>query len=799
MRRIFFLLFILFSGFIVSGQQLSGRVLDASTKRPIAFANLLYDSQHGVTSDIDGYFSIDARSTIDSIRVSYVGYHTKKVSTDDHDTLKIFLEPKTYQLDEVVVTAGPNPALRIIKNVVENKETNNPDNYSSYSFRAYDKIIVTIHPDSLQKYKRKKENDTSFQKLLDFVEKQHFFISESVTRTRYEKPRKKHEEVMLSRSSGFTDPIFVVLISRLQSNSFYDDEINILDKNYVSPIASRSISRYNYRIQDTLFIEDSPDTTFVVSYSPGKKASFDALKGMLYVNTNGWALQNVLARPAQADESGLNIKIEQKYEKIGGTYWFPVQLSTEIFFGNVQANGIPLMGKGKRYVTKVTVNKQKDIKVPGDIAVEIMPEAFNKGLDSLSRYRRQPISSKEKETYRVIDSIGEANNFDQEARSLMTLTEEKIPFHFLNIPLEDLLNYNKYEGFYLGLGLETNDKFSQTLKLGGYGGYGFKDKEFKYGASARVFLDKLNQNYLSYRYINDLKEPASYFSDKRENILDPSSYREFVVGRFDKVESQNASLKVHPVKYTDVEFSLTKADYQPTYDYSFSGFPDNDKFRFTEAGVNIRFAFNEKHIKSPQGLISMGTNFPVLNLRYIRGLDGFLDGQFSYSKWLMSLNHSFQSTLVGVTSYNLYAGYINKSIPYAGLFEGRGSYGKFALFAPQSFSTMRPAEFLSDRFVSLYLSHDFKELLVDTQFFSPSISIHHNMMIGDLRNENLHQKIDFHVPRKGYIESGVVFSNILKTNFSGIGMGFFYRYGAYQFNDFSNNFTVNLSLTFLFD
>lgn len=799
MRRISILLIILFSGFVVSGQQVTGKVLDANTKRPIAFANLLYASNNGVTTDIDGCFRIKARNTIDSIRVSYVGYHTKTVAADRSDTLRILLNPKTYRLEEVIVKAGPNPALRIIKNVVENKKNNNPDNYSAYSFRAYDKIVVTIHPDSLEKHKKRKENDTSFQKLLDFVEKQHFFISESVTRTSYKKPHKKHEEVILSRSSGFADPVFVVLISRLQSNSFYNDEINIMDKNYVSPIASRSISRYNYLIRDTLFTKDSPDTTFLISYFPKKKASFDALRGMLYVNTNGWALQNVVAQPARADESGLNIKIEQKYEIVSDTYWFPVQLSTEIFFGNVQANGVPLMGKGKRYVTKVRVNEKKDAKVPGDIAVEIMPEAFNKGRDSLSEYRYQPVSSREAETYRVIDSIGEANNFDQVAQSVMTITEGKIPFHFLNIPLEDILNYNKYEGLYLGLGLETNQSFSRTLELGGYGGYGFRDKEFKYGANARIFLDEMKQNYISYRYINDLQEPASYFSGKRKNILDPSSYREFAVGRFDKVVAHNAALNFHPVRFTDVKLSVRKAMHQTTYDYSFAGFPDKDKFSFAEAGVNIRFAFNEKFIKSPQGLMSLGTNFPVVNLRYISGLNGFLDGQFSYSKWLMSLKHSFQSTLVGVTSYNLYAGYINKNIPYAGLFAGKGNYANFTLFAPQSFATMRPAEFLSDRFASLYLSHSFKELLIDTQFFSPSVSIHHNMMIGDLRNENLHREIDFDVPRKGYIESGIVFSNILKTNISGVGLGFFYRYGAYQFNDFGDNLAINLSLTFLFD
>ena len=799
MRRILLLLLILFSNFLLKSQDLTGRILDARSRQPIAFANIVYGPGRGVTTDIDGYFMIDAEKKIDSISVSYVGYKTTTIEVNHKDTLRLLLEPKTYQLDEVTVKAGPNPAMRIVKNVIKNKAANDPDNYQSYSFRAYDKLIMTIHPDSLEKHKDRMDNDTSFRELKNFVEKQHFFLSESVTQTTYKKPGRKHEEVIASRSSGFKDPVFVVLISRLQSNSFYRDEINMLDKNYVSPIASRAVSRYNYRLRDTLFIKDKYDTTFIISYSPRKGKNFDGLRGMLYVSTNGWALQNVIARPGNADESGVNIKIEQKYDLIGKKYWFPVQLSTELFFGNIQANGVPFMGKGKRYVTQIAINKQKDFKLPGDIAVEVLPEAFEKGLDSLSNYRHVPISEKDKETYRVIDSVGKANNFDQIANTVMTFSEGKIPFHFLDIPLNDLLNYNAYEGFYAGLGLVTNRRFSKTFEIGGYTGYGFKDKEFKYGGHARIYLDRMRRNSLLYQYKDDLQEPASYFVERNGNVLDPSSYREFVVGRYDKVKAHSAALDLHLFRYTDAKFSMRKASHKPTYAYTFDKSPERNQFNFTEAAIEIRFAFKEQFVKTPQGLMSLGTQVPVINLRYIRGLDNMLEGQYSYSKWLLEWNHSFQSTLLGETSYKFCAGYLNRSIPYAGLFEGKGSYGQYSLYAPHSFSTMRPAEFLTDRFAAVYISHNFQQLLVENRFFSPSISIHHNMLIGDLDNRLNHREISFNVPEKGYLESGVVFANLLKTGITGLGLGFFYRYGTYGLEGFKDNLAVNLSVTFLFD
>lgn len=797
MRLLFVIFSFLFCTIHLSGQALSGRVLDSLTKNPIAFANILYDSLRGVTTDIDGYFSINTSSRLDSVRVSYVGYQTKKVNAGKGKNIQIFLQPKTYQLDEVVVKAGANPALRIIENVIENKKNNSPKNYNTYTFKAYDKIIVTIHPDSLEKHARHKKNDTSFKKLKEFVEDQHFFISESVTKTHYEKPGKKHEEVIASRSSGFENPVFVVLISQLQSSSFYRDEINLLDKSYVSPIASRAVSKYNYRLRDTLFMEKSPDTTFIVSYSPRKGTNFDALKGMLHINSNGWALQNLSARPAKSDKTGVNIEIKQQYDLIDHKYWFPVQLSTEIFFGNVRANGLPLIGKGRRYVTEVSINDQQPLKVPRDIAVEILPDAFKMGFDSISEFRHVPITEKEMETYRVIDSVGKAENFDRLVNSMMTFTNGAIPFHFLNIPIGDLMDYNKYEGFYAGLGLETNEKFSRALEIGGYGGYGFKDKNFKYGAHATLFFDRWKRNSITYQYENDLKEPAAYLSDENKSILSPSSYRDFVVGRYDKVESHEATLKTHPFSFTDVELSLQKAVHSPTYDYTFTETPGKELFRFAELDLNVRFAFNEKFVKSNNDLISLGTNYPVINLKYIRGFEGLSGSDYSYSKWLIDWDHSFQSTLLGVTEYRINAGYLNKSIPYAGLFEGKGSYGKFAIYAPFSFSTMKPSEFLTDRFLAMFVSHNFRELLVKNPLFSPSISLHQNMMIGDLRNQGYHQNIDFSVPRKGYFESGIVFSNILKTNFTGLGLGFFYRYGPYRLKSFKNNLAINLSITFL--
>jgi len=65
-----------------------------------------------------------------------------------------------------------------------------------------------------------------------------------------------------------------------------------MDRNLINPIGKGSINRYNYRLEDTIY-SFLPDTLFVISYCPEKGKKFDGLTGILYINTNGFAIQNV--------------------------------------------------------------------------------------------------------------------------------------------------------------------------------------------------------------------------------------------------------------------------------------------------------------------------------------------------------------------------------------------------------------------------------------------------------------------------------------------------------------------------
>ena len=101
---------------------------------------------------------------------------------------------------------------------------------------------------------------------------------------------------MASRVSGFKNPIFAFIGSQLQSFSFYNERFNIFEKYYINPISNGCTGKYYYQIEDTLY-NTQTDTTFIISYRPKVNTNFEGLKGLLYINTFHWAIENATAEP----------------------------------------------------------------------------------------------------------------------------------------------------------------------------------------------------------------------------------------------------------------------------------------------------------------------------------------------------------------------------------------------------------------------------------------------------------------------------------------------------------------------
>ena len=325
----------------------TGRVVDSKTKESLAFVNIVINNSNtGGTTDIDGKFSLRSLKPVRTLVLSYVGYEPRTITIGSRTKdLLIQMVQKEIDLQEVEILPGINPAHRIIRNAIENRDINDPEKVKTFSYTAYDKTVFTVDKDTTLKgdfsalvdtsmmqnlkgmdvdFTMKTDsvkmdsamNDSATQLIEKLISKQYLFLMENVTKRKFMAPDKNYNKVIATKMSGFKDPIMVFLSTQIQSLSFYKPFISIMMKDYINPIGSGSFSKYFFKLEDTTYA--GKDTVFIISFRPRKGTNFDGMKGVVAINSHNWAIQNVTAEP-YPNAGGLMIRIHQLYELVPHT------------------------------------------------------------------------------------------------------------------------------------------------------------------------------------------------------------------------------------------------------------------------------------------------------------------------------------------------------------------------------------------------------------------------------------------------------------------------------------------------
>jgi hypothetical protein len=801
--------------------KISGRVIDNVTKEPLAFVNIVYNnSNQGTTTDLDGYFFIESSIPVKTLYLSYIGYNKDTVNiVEGKKYLELSLNPEIAQLNEVVVLPGVNPAHRIINSVVENRKLNSPESLESFAYTSYNKFYATIdladipivdtsslQTDSIAINREASDTvpDSTVNRLnraKNLLDKQYFLLMESVSERKFKHPDKNSEIVIANRISGLQNPMFFMLATQMQSFSFYEEHITLYDKEYLNPISKGSTDKYFFLLTDTIYTEQF-DTVFIITFRPRKGKNFDGLEGTLHINSNKYALQHVLASPAEQG-SLFSIQIQQKYEYIQNKQWFPVQLNTNFTFQslNVSIDGYnaPLKGIGKSYINNIMINPEFENKLFDHIVVSTEKNAHKKDEEFWNKYRPDSLSIKEKNTYQVIDSLGDEANIDEKIAMLEVIATGQIPIGFMNIDLSKLMWYNNYEGYRLGLGINTNQKLLKWCALGIYGAYGFRDKAFKYGGNIDFSIWKAAEFHFGALYRNDIEISDNYNFLWTSSFLSTELYRDFLLTEFDPIETYEAYAELRMLRYlkTRVVFNYNSRNISNFQRYYYEDVPldENGLMQYYQAEISAKYAFKEKFIETPKGnKISMGTNWPVLWLNASYGFIGNLSGD-TFLKIQSQVDKKFTINALGDMSIRLTAGFADNNTPYSMLYKGYGSYSW--LDAGNTFNTMRVNEFISDRFVHAFIKHDFGSLLFRTKKWRPEIAVLTNIGWSTWSRGAI--PTGYIGPyNKWYFESGLQFNYLLRATFIGYGFGAYYRYGAYHLPDLIDNFAFKLTLTYDF-
>ena len=473
----------------------------------------------------------------------------------------------------------------------------------------------------------------------------------------------------------------------------------------------------------------------------------------------------------------------------------------------LDGNSFPLVAIGKSYLTDIQINPEIDKREFSEVQISVDKDAAYQDERFWALQRIDSLNARTQATYVFMDSITEGNDiFDRALGFTNELIQDgTLPLGKVSLDLARITRLSQMKGWYFGLGLCTNDRFSRVVKLNAYGGYWTRMKGWDYGGSAIFSLNRQRQMKIRLNLYNRSEAIGEFHGMQEEyDLLGQSDYR-FTFYENISVRQRALELSYETRFARYFKAFITFGNYYNSYWEQFCLKEEDVKENavFTTGEVKLRFAYNEKFISDPQGLRSLGTDAPIVWFSYKHCFKNLIGCTDEFDRFKLQIEKNFYSRSLGITQIMLQAGYATETCPIMETFTPIGPNARFGLYSPGSFGTMYENEFFCDRFAALYLSHNFSGMLwrPNTKFFKPELTIATNLAWGDMRRNNNQPIPNFIIGEpaqtmdKGFFESGFVVNGLLSTPLAKIGAGVFYRYGAYAFPDTWDNFAWKICAT----
>lgn len=819
----FVLLFFTFS--LQAQFQVSGTVRDENTKNPLPFASIS-SGENATITDIDGKFLLQSKNEITSFTISYIGFYSKTIATQgNRKRIDILLTPKEETLAEVTISSKENPANEIIRKVIQHKKNNNPQQkLESFQFKTYNKLIVSANPDSIDgridsvfvdRYSGKvfKEIDSSDYEFKKIVSKQHLFQTEKVSQFQFNKNKLK-ETILGSRMAGLKNPIYEILAFNLQSFSLYDNSYELFETKYNSPIASDAFKDYRFQLLDSVSINGR--NTYMIYFKPRKKSKAAGLQGVLYIDQNNFAV----ARAIMRIRSVLDITATHEFEYLEKeNIWFPIEKEFKIvkgkndddirilggtikFEGDLENNERKKVASDFTYLLSKSHNFDAEYNVPikikhPSIALEVKDNAAAKDENFWNAYRKDSLDARSERTYFALDSIAEKERIERKLRLGRKILNGYIPIGPVDLDLRYLLSFNNYEGFRVGLGGITNEKFSRRFRLEGYTAYGTKDGAFKYSLGGAVRLGKFSNTWIGGSYTDDVREIAStsFAIDKRVfKIYDP---RPINLSTFYNHKTWRGYIETKIIPKTESIWQLTHSKIEPKFDYiySYEGKWHN-QYDMTTAMVAMQWNPYSDYMQTPTGRLETEKRFPRFTFQFTQSLPKMFENDFTFSKLDVRAEYEKKYLNGQKTSLLMEAGYALGDLPLTHLYNTSPNsltkenlVERITIAGKNSFETMYFNEFFSSKYVMFQFKHGFKRTEI-IKGIKPAIVLVSRMAWGDLDKPEQHIGLEYKTLRDGFFESGIEINQIYKI----LGLSGFYRYGPNQLAKFEDNISIKLTL-----
>ena len=340
--KITFFFFFIFSTLHLSAQ-LRGVITDSLTNEPLMYISVYYEGKGvGSVSNVNGEYKIETRRGWNEITFSAIGYKTKVIKiTPDQKILNVKMETDDVMLTEVVIkpkkekySRKNNPAVELMRKVVENKKAQVLEVNDYYQYDKYEKMKMSLNeitPEKLEKGMFKKYSFLKDQ--IEISETTNSLIlpisvQETASQTIFRKSPESQKNIIKGMNSNGLNELFAsgdmlgtILNDVFANVNIYDDEIRLLQRRFTSPISKDGISFYKYYIMDTIKVEK--DTCIHLTFVPQNSQDFGFTGHLYVIKDSTYAVKRcTMNLPKNTGVNFVNrMDIIQDYEQLPNGNW----------------------------------------------------------------------------------------------------------------------------------------------------------------------------------------------------------------------------------------------------------------------------------------------------------------------------------------------------------------------------------------------------------------------------------------------------------------------------------------------
>ncbi len=694
MKKSLLSLFLVLFSLVLSAQQVlvSGKITDEKNQALSFSSVLVKGSTQGTNANADGFYSLKLAPGTYELIFQYVGYKKKveKIIVDGNTIKNVALSPESYELKEVVIKDGEDPAYAVIRAAIKKRKFY-LNEVNAFTCKAYIKGLQRLKDFPKKMVKLINAMNSGGEKidstLLGVV-----YLSESETKYHYRKPNDEKEIMYSSRVSGDNKAFSFNQVSDMKF-SVYENLITLdglSDRPFISPINENALLSYRYKLLGTTF-EDGKMLN-KIEITPKRKTD-PCFRGIIYIQENTWRVHSAdvyLTKDAKIDFVD-TLHIKQLNAPVNDSIWMPTGLNMTF---NFKVFGFVGDGYFNAVFSDYDMNPVFPKKFFKNEVLKVEDGANKKDTGYWKESRPVPLTYEEQADYRKKDSIGAIKNTDRYKDSIdrkgnkLTLNDLILGYSYNKTAKQFSLNtsglltsgvqYNTVEGINASIKVNMTKRYEDrrshdlatTVRYGFsnylWGGtanwkYVFKPEKFesvnvKVGTTAQQFNGNdpinatMNTSYTLFDNENFMKlYKKSYASFGYRNELINGLIVYFNTEYAERSSLRNTAFDL----WVDNKTKLFTSNDPLRPNTDDSSFAVNNSF-IVELGFSIRF--KQKYYTRPHQKIIVGSKFPIINVQYTKAIPG-LNTKADYDLAKMVIDDNIKLGLFGTFAYRLKGGY----------------------------------------------------------------------------------------------------------------------------------------------